>query len=333
MGTPEKMTNKKLYEYYSSVSSTKVEWLWYPYIPFGKITLLQGDPGDGKSTLALNIAAAVTKGGILPDDVKVEKPLNVIYQCPEDGSSDTIKPRLMCAGADCSRIVYIVDAEERLTLDDPRIEKTVADTGARLLVLDPLQSFLRQDGEMQSAGKMRNALQYLSNLAEKYSCAVLLIGHMNKSSGGKMLYRGLGSIDIAAAARSVLMVTRDEENPDIRYLFPIKSSLAPEGSAVGFYMSPENGFQWIGKCNIDTKELKTRTVKRKQGKRELAKDILRVMLSEEDKPAKEILERMEMLGIGNRTARTAQKELGIKAYKKQYVWYWKLEGEHVEENE
>ncbi|MCD8188925.1 MAG: AAA family ATPase, partial [Clostridiales bacterium] len=154
MGTQEAMTNKKLYEYYSSVSSTKVEWLWYPYIPFGKITLLQGDPGDGKSTLALNIAAAVTKGSSLPDDMKLEKPLNVIYQCPEDGSSATIKPRLMCAGADCSRIVYIVDAEERLTLDDPRIEKTVADTGARLLVLDPLQSFLRQDGEMQSAGKM-----------------------------------------------------------------------------------------------------------------------------------------------------------------------------------
>lgn len=331
MERKDSMNEKVEYQYYASVESKQLEWLWYPYIPYGKITLLQGDPGDGKSTFALNLAALMTTGGVLPDGRKIEKSIDVIYQCPEDGSSDTIKPRLLRAGADCSRVAYIMEKDEKLTLDDKRFEEVLSKTGAKFLILDPVQSFISQDGDMQSATKMRSAMRSLGNIAEKYGCAILLIGHMNKASGGKKIYRGLGSIDIAAAARSVLMISRDEDSPEIRYMFPIKSSLAPEGCAISFLMNPERGFQWIGKCSINTNDLKAQVNKRKSNKKEMAKDLLKVLLSEEDAPAKMILDKMETLGVGNRTVRTAQKELGIESYKKDSIWHWRLPDEVTDE--
>lgn len=98
------MENKEDYKIYSTVEKQEVEWLWYPYIPYGKLTLLQGDPGDGKSTFMINIASALTRGGLLPDGKKLEQIGNVIYQGAEDNVGDTIKPRLEEAGADCDKL-------------------------------------------------------------------------------------------------------------------------------------------------------------------------------------------------------------------------------------
>ena len=221
------------YEYFSSVTQRKVEWLWYPYIPYGKLTILQGDPGEGKSTFMLNIAALLTRGKNMPDGYHVSKPQRVVYQTAEDNLADTVKPRLVSAGADCNKIAYIIDEENPLTLEDSRIESVIEQTQARLFILDPLQAYLSQDSDMFSAGKMRGQLKQIADIAAKYNCAVVVIGHMNKSSGEKNLYRGLGSIDIAAIARSVLMISRDKSDPAVRYMFPVKSSLAPEGSAIG----------------------------------------------------------------------------------------------------
>ncbi|SHK57542.1 AAA family ATPase [Hespellia stercorisuis] len=314
----------ELYEYYSSVEPKQVDWLWYPYVPYGKITLLQGDPGDGKSTLALNIAALLTNGGILPDGSEISEPQNVIYQCSEDNGGDTIKPRLISAGADCKKIACIIDEEKNLTLEDKRLEQVIKETQAKLLILDPIQSFISQDGDMQNAVRMRSIMTKLAALAEEYKCAVILIGHMNKSTGGKKLYRGMGSIDIAAIARSVLMIARDEDNPDIRYMFPVKSSLAPEGCAIGFVFDENVGFKWIGKCEANIETMKSKKGTYHKSKQEKAKELLKVMLSVQDCPSKEIYKKMEDLGIGERTVRIAEKELGIEAYKKKNTWYWKM---------
>lgn len=243
--------DNRLFEFYSSFRCKDVEWLWYPYIPYGKITVLQGDPGEGKSTFILNVAALLTKGKPMPEEDNLREPQTGIYQCAEDGVADTIKPRLVAAGADGDKAAYIIDEEENLTLDDVRIKQTVKETHARFLIIDPIQAFVAQDGDMQNAVKSRNVLRKLSAVAAKYNCAIVLIGHMNKGSGGKSLYRGLGSIDIAAIARSVLMITRDQMNPSIRYMIPIKSSLAAEGSAIAFQLDGEQGFAWIGKCDVD----------------------------------------------------------------------------------
>ncbi|NLT08833.1 MAG: AAA family ATPase, partial [Ruminococcus sp.] len=223
-------------------------------IPYGKLTLLEGDPGEGKSTFMLHIAALITQGQDMPDGYKVEKAEYVIYQCNEDDVADTIKPRLQSAGADCSKVAYIIDDNSSLTLNDQRITQVLEKTHARLLILDPFQSFLMQDGDLHSVGRMRTTLGNLAVIASRYRCAVVLIGHMNKSATGKSLYRGLGSIDIAAIARSVLMVTRDEDDPEIRYMIPIKSSLAPEGPEVAFRMNRTIGFQWLKNKNKNHKK-------------------------------------------------------------------------------
>lgn len=317
------MDKYKLYEYYSSVQPHKVEWLWYPYIPYGKLTILQGDPGDGKSTFILNVAALLTNGKDMPDGSATEAPQTVIYQCSEDNLSDTIRPRLEAAGADCNRIAYIVDETNELTLDDKRIEQAIVETGARLFILDPIQAYIPQDGDMQSAGRMRTVMKKIAAMAAKYNCAVVLVGHMNKSSGTKNLYRGLGSIDIAAVARSVLMIKRDKNDANIRYMFPVKSSLAPEGVPIGFSLDKEYGFQWIGQCEVDLCD--EDDTANEQGKKEQAEDLLSDMLETNDLPSAEIFYKLSQAGISRRTVQSAKKTLGISSYRKENAWFWHLD--------
>ncbi len=319
----------KDYEYYSAVVPKEVEWLWYPYIPYGKITLLQGDPGEGKSTFMVQLAALLTDGGTLPDGSSIASPQNVIYQCAEDGTEDTIKPRLLAAGADCNRIAYILDSDTALTVNDQRIEDTIKATKARMLILDPIQAFIPQNADMQNAASMRSVMRNLADVAERYACAIILVGHMSKTSGMKNLYRGLGSIDIAAIARSVLMIERDLGCPEMRYMFPVKSSLAPEGSSIGFLFDAETGFQWLGKCqknflpSEETPEL---------GKKDRAAMLLQMLLSAGDKSSADLFEQFQKLGISRRTLQEAKKELGVNAYQKQRVWYWSLPNQEGVEN-
>ena len=310
-------------EYYSNVKSSSVEWIWYPYIPCGKITVLQGDPGEGKSTLILHIAAILTKGANLPDGNKIKKPMTVIYQCSEDSKADTIKSRLENAGADCRRVAFIKDDNGDLTLDDERIELAVKTTGAKLLVLDPIQAFIGKNGNMQSAVRMRETMTKLASIAEEYACAIVLVGHMTKSNSGKSIYRGLGSIDIAAAARSVLLVARDKDEPYKRYMLPIKSSLAPEGEPIAFALDRDNGFSWIGKCEININELAVG--QRVSAKKDIAINYLYTMLAESDMASVKIFEEMDRYGFSKRTVQEAKKEAGIQAYKKGNAWYWHME--------
>ena len=218
---------------YSSVTATNVDWLWYPYIPFGKITLLQGDPGCGKSTLMMNIISAVSKGTSLPDCRKLKKPMHVIYQCSEDSAGDTIKPRLNAAGADCRNIAFLDEEMDWITLRDDRIRRAIADFNAKLLVVDPVQAYLG-DADISNATGMRKMLRQLAVWASLYDCAIVLIGHQNKKENSKDLYRSLGSIDLIAAARSVVQIKYRDEKSGIRVLHHIKSSLTPKGRDLYF---------------------------------------------------------------------------------------------------
>ena len=313
------------YEYFSSVTQHKVEWLWYPYIPYGKLTILQGDPGEGKSTFILNIAALLTRGKPMPDGYKVSEPQRVVYQSAEDNIADTVKPRLVAAGADCDKVAYIVDEDYPLTLEDVRIEKILQQTGARLFILDPLQGYLSQDSDMTNAGRMRSQLKGLVDIASKYRCAVVIVGHMNKSSGEKNLYRGLGSIDIAAIARSVLMISRDKDDPSVRYMFPVKSSLAPEGSVVAFSFTRQNGISWLGIREVDRNIVNSCNLA--DSKKMLATRIIQDVLFEHDAMSTDIMKKLKILDISERTINTAKKNLGIISYRKDGVWYWRLPNE------
>ena len=282
-------------EFYSNVKASEVEWVWYPYIPCGKITMLQGDPGEGKS-----------KGGYLPDGQKIKKPEMVIYQCSEDGKGDTIKPRLEQAGADCNRVAFIKEDNAKLTLEDERIRNAIIQISAKMVVLDPIQAFIGHNGNMTNAVKMREILSKLSKVAAETNCAIVLVGHMNKSGGG-----------------SILMVSRDKEEPWKRYMFPVKSSLAPEGEPIGFELDKEKGFRWIGKCQINVEELLN--VEKSTGKKDIAVEYLQKLLSAEDLPSTYIYEKMKEYGIAKRTVQEAKKIAEIKAYKKGKNWYWHME--------
>lgn len=128
------------------VETKEVDWLWYPYIPYGKITIVQGDPGEGKTTFILQLAARLTRGEKFPCDEAERTPSNVIYQNAEDGLEDTIKPRLLEAGADCSRILVIDEKLEPLTMSDERLDAAIRETGAKLVILDPIQAYLGARG-------------------------------------------------------------------------------------------------------------------------------------------------------------------------------------------
>ena len=221
----EQKTELKLIKM-SEVQSQEIEWLWFPFIPYGKLTIIQGDPGDGKTTLVLNIAAKLSKGERLDENMNITETVNIIYQTAEDGLADTVKPRLELAGADCERIAVIDESEKSLSMIDERLEGAIVRTHAKLLILDPIQAYLGGGMDMNRANEARDMTKRLGALAEKYKCAIILIGHMNKASGNKAAYRGMGSIDFFAVARSVLLVGRVEGESNIRAVVQIKNNLA-----------------------------------------------------------------------------------------------------------
>lgn len=317
------MSHELKCEFYAAVQQKAIEWLWYPYIPFGKITIVQGDPGEGKSTFMLNVAAMVSRGAALPDGSSLQEPITVVYQCSEDNVADTIKPRLIAANADCSRVAYIVEDQSALTFEDDRIEEVLERTNARLLILDPIQSFLTQDGDMQSASRMRLVLGRLSNVAERRHCAIVLVGHLNKTGGGKHLYRGLGTIDIAAIARSVLLIGRDKTDPSLRYMQPIKSSLAPEGSAIAFTFDEGGCIQWHGNYDVYVDEAED---EQPESRRNMIANLLCSVLRDKDYPSCEVLELLSEAGIPKRTAMRVKSDIGIESIKKGNAWFWHLPG-------
>ena len=319
----EKKTELKMIKM-SEVQSQEIEWLWYPFIPYGKLTIVQGDPGDGKTTLILNIAAKLSKGEGLDNDMKLMESMNIIYQTAEDGLADTVKPRLEKAGADCERILIIDESDKSLSMADERLEEAIIQTGARMLILDPIQAYLGGGMDMNRANEARDMTKRLGVLAEKYKCAIILIGHMNKASGNKAAYRGMGSIDFFAVARSVLLVGRVEGEPNIRAVVQIKNNLAQFGHPKAFELM-ESGFKWLGDYEITADEV-LGGIAPKANKLEQAKRMLRELAETSNTvQSNEIFDMAEEQGISKRTLENAKKELCIRARKINNSWHWELD--------
>lgn len=311
------------------VVSKEVEWLWYPYIPYGKITIIEGDPGEGKTTLVLKLAAALSRGLPLPcDDDKEYEPIHIIYQTAEDGIEDTIKPRLEKAGADCSMIRVIDETDKELSMTDDRLEQAIIETKARLIILDPIQAYIGATVDMHRANEIRPVLKHLGIIAEKHNCAIILIGHMNKASGSKSTYRGLGSIDIQATARSVLLVARLRDKPNIRIMAHDKSSLAPAGYAIGFEMTEDNGMVCIGPYDITIDELLSGNEGRGKKKLDIAENFIKEYFGTNKViPSNEIMMEAAKRSIKRNTLLSAKKKLGITSDKEKaedgtIYWTW-----------
>lgn len=295
----------------TEIKETVVEWLWYPFIPFGNVTLIQGDPGQGKTWLAMHLAAACTNRRELPNELPMDS-FNVFYQTAEDGIGDTIKPRLMKCGADMERVRVIVEDDAMLSLTDPRLELAIKQNNVKLLIMDPIQAYLGPDVDMNRANEIRPLFRYLGGVAERTGAAIVLIGHLNKNAGTHANYRGLGSVDISAAVRSILLVGKVEKETerDVRVVIQTKSSLAPKPTPVAFTLE-NSKLEWIGEYEITEQELMSgKAGKQKETKLEQAMKLIRQILTTRNLMYVADLDAEgKKLKISDRTMRDARRKL------------------------
>jgi gas vesicle protein len=333
----------------AKVAPERVRWLWPAHIPLGKVSVLDGDPGLGKSTLTLDLAARVTTGSPLPDGVRLDYPGAVLIISAEDGIGDTIRPRLEAAGADLER-VSVLDAveywedhgpEQRppvLPADVPIIEEAIARIGAVLVVIDPLAAFLSERVDSYKDQHVRRALMPLARLAERAGAAIVIVRHLSKTGGANAVYRGGGSIGIIGAARAGLLVAPDPDDETRRILAVTKSNLAQMPPALAYRLVPDELHDcgriiWEGPTSHKANDLLTTpiTVDLEQSSAiTAAVAFLEEVLDEEDRWVKEVKDEAKLAELSWPTVRRAKDRRGVKAVKvggkgsKEQGWKWHL---------
>jgi putative DNA primase/helicase len=319
-----------------TVVAEEVSWLWPGLVPRGKLTMMEGDPGCGKTFLALCLAATVSDGAFMPDHEtgkvdRVVDPANVLYMTAEDGIADTIKPRLEAMGAVHQRI-YLLEGNrddkgrlQAVTLENMEpIEEAVEIVKPSLMVIDPIQGYLGGKTDMYRANEVRPLLAALGKLAERYGCAVVCIRHLTKVNSPKAVYRGMGSIDFAAAARSILLVGRDPDDQNKRAVIQTKNSLAPMAEAIGFTLEAGE-FHWTGQSDLTVARMfRNEPVEDERTTVDEAKDYLLEALKDGAVEQNIIEADSKELDISYRTLTRAKKALGIKSKRMGKKWGWVL---------
>src|SRR5690606_28095382 len=252
----------------SEYESQEINWLWYPYIPKGGITILDGDPGVGKTYLSLALVAHIASGQPLPGEVDIKDghqdigprtPEKVLYMTAEADPGLTLRPRLELMGANLPNILICEgtlgsDGNTVEPLDFSTVEgvETLAALCEKykpaLIIIDPFVAFIGR-ADINKANEVRPVMTPLNLLARKYDVAILLIRHLTKGARERIIYRGMGTIDIIAAARSSLLVAPDPDNPEIRIVFHQKHNLSRQGASLGYTIT-DRGFQWVGEVNV-----------------------------------------------------------------------------------
>ena len=301
----------------SDVESTETKWLWYPYIPLGKITLMTADPGTGKTFFALYLVAQTSKGApFYGTTIPWQEPARAVYLSAEDGLADTIKPRLEPMKPIFDNIYSYDESEKSLSLSDSKIEEIMQKLHPKLIVFDPLQAYIGADVDMHRANEVRPVLGRIGRLADKYSCAVIFIMHNSKATQNAALQRALGSMDIPAIARSMLILANDPEGG--RLLCHEKSSLAARGQSICFDVDPSkggivfSGYSDLRADDVLTAHATSRNKSRKK-RDELCDDLLE-LFGDEDRLRVDSIEKLcEQLGCSRNTLYRARDELQIKS--------------------
>jgi hypothetical protein len=297
----------------SEVVAKPVDWLWEPYIALGALTIQEGPPGVGKSSQACALSAAITRGrGIA--GMRLPGPGKVLLCSAEDSKAHVLRPRLDAAGADVAK-VFALDGP--LTLDVKgrlQLEASIIEFEPTLVLLDPFFAYTGGKVDIHRANEMRDITAALTTIAEKHNCAILAVRHLAKSRGlGQALNAGLGSIDLVAAARSVLLVGQDPDDQKKRAMVQIKNNLGPLGPSVGFSIEDGN-FYWTGDSDVTAaKILSLGGNDEERSALDEAVQFLRDALEYGERETSEVTNEARRLGISDKTLRRAREKLNIKA--------------------
>ena len=324
------------------VVEEEVRWLWQGRIPFGKITLLDGDPGLGKSTILLDLAARLSRGERLPGGDQ-HPPMGTFLLMAEDGAADTIKPRLTNAGADMRLIGHLptlTDLEgnevlPEIPLNLPEVENLLARCDARLVVVDPLLTYLGRGDDAHRAQDVMRALTPLAAFAERTGCAVVCLRHLTKAGAGtEVKYRGQGSIGFIGVARSALFVAKDPDDPGRCIIASSKSNLGPPPPSLAYRLvnmpNKASKVAWEGVVERTAQDLADAPAQHKHSVLDGAVDFLRDLLADgEPHRSKEIWREAAEAGHTRLTVRRAGEVLGVKVDKERVQnggWLWSLPG-------
>jgi RecA-family ATPase len=320
---------------FADIAPETIDWLWEPYVPYGKLTILEGDPGLGKTFLLLALATALSRRAGLPAQgggltSPPAQPMTTLYITAEDGYGDTLVPRAIALGADLRYLKAVMGWTANDTDLHPfslsqvsLLEEAIRDFQAKCIILDPLQAFLGAEMDMHRANEVRPVLMQLGMVAAAQHCAVIAIRHWNKNTGGKATYRGQGSIDFTAAARSVLAIGESPDDETVRVLAQSKNSLAPLGRSQTFRIF-DGRFEWCGSTEIDAETLAQAQPQKRQHQRHNAMQWLKDYLRSGPQASAGIMAAADAVGISERTLNRAKATLGVLSAREGKEWFWRL---------
>lgn len=333
----------------ADVEAKPVRWLWEPYIPLGMVSIISGDPGAGKSFVALSIAADLTNGRMR--GAPRYNPGGVLYLTLENPLAEVMRPRLDSLGGD-PKLFWVVngtvyenengnDESGIITLADlDLLDETIQAQKVRLVVIDPLTSFIGQGKNLNHANETRPVFDRLATLAERHECAVVVVRHNNKQSGGKAIYRGAGSVDMTGAVRSEMLAAINPENPEQRALAHIKTNIGPQGRTQGYVIEPDGQgsvrFSWTGELAITAEELNVSPeAPENRTKQDEAREWLIELLREGSREQREIEKLAGTAGLKWRTVQRAKADsTEIRSRKTSMAghWIWYLDGVDFQKN-
>lgn len=321
----------------ATVQPKDVEWLWRPYLPAGMLSMLSGDPGAGKTYLALAIAAALSTGHV-PYSSEICTPSNVIYMSIENDPACVVRPRFDSLGGNPARLHLVrgmvmgAGAESErgaIWLTDIAALRNALDrTRARLMIVDPIQSYLGAEVDAHRSNETRPVLDGLARLAEEHGCCVLLLRHLSKAQSPRAIHRGLGSIDMTGAVRTEMLAGCSPEDRQQRAMVQIKTNLGPYGPALGYTIDEGTGlFSWTGESVLTQSDI---LAPERAGHEDTAKneaaEWLRTYLGDGPRAAKEVERAARATGLSWATVRRAKHDAGVKSHKAAFGggWVWLL---------
>ena len=304
---------------WNTVQPKPITFLWENWLPFGKISLLVGDSGLGKTTIAVDLAARLTSGRPMPLSESEVITGNVLFQSLEDDLADTLLPRCISAGADLTRIESIDCDGLNIDEDCEIIEQHIQETNAKLIIFDPLQQYMGKSADMSRITDVRRLLTNLGGIAARNNCVVLVIAHQNKNSGANELHRVFGSVDITATARSVIRISKSESDPETRIISHIKSSVSRPAAPIAFRIEGDSQVVYLGEYDGegDFDEIPDDNTKRAK-----AVELILAMLQDGPVEATEIFKACNEAGISTRTVERVKKELNIRSGRdgSKHIW-------------